>query len=266
MLKNIRFLKWAGYFNVVPHWNLLTGFPGETEDDYTEQRKLIPLLRHLSPPDSYDRLWLLRFSPYFYDPSFPVQHIRPKGIYRFIYPPSLLDLNEVAYFFEYKMGLPIPEQGHHDLFAQLEEWKACWTKHPRPTLMYRRGPGWIEVYDRRGDEPISHKLEGIEASIYDFCCETDHSLEAVHRAMRTEHPFSSLAETEETLHKLCGMGLMVGENGHYLSLALPLNRNWFLKPPTSDREQVSERGIPLPLVTPPVSVTTSVWAGGDPSN
>ena len=38
MLKNVRFLKWAGYFGLQADWNLLTGFPGEREEDYARQR------------------------------------------------------------------------------------------------------------------------------------------------------------------------------------------------------------------------------------
>src|SRR5262249_14701574 len=50
MLKNVRFLKWAEYFEINPRWSLLTGFPGETEEDYARQRHLVPLLKHLRPP------------------------------------------------------------------------------------------------------------------------------------------------------------------------------------------------------------------------
>lgn len=49
-LLNIRLLKWAGYYGIGVAWNLLTGFPGETDDDYRRQAELMPLLHHLEPP------------------------------------------------------------------------------------------------------------------------------------------------------------------------------------------------------------------------
>ncbi len=86
MLKNVRFLKWANYFGLSTSWNILAGFPGETEEDYLRQRRLVPLLKHLQPPGGWGQIWLERYSPYFFDPSFPVRDVKPLSAYRFVYP------------------------------------------------------------------------------------------------------------------------------------------------------------------------------------
>ena len=52
-LKNIELLKWCREYDVTPLWNLLYGFPGETEADYDETRELIRAIWHLEPPVAY---------------------------------------------------------------------------------------------------------------------------------------------------------------------------------------------------------------------
>jgi ribosomal peptide maturation radical SAM protein 1 len=235
MLKNVRFLKWASYFRMSPRWNVITGFPGETAEDYARQRRLIPLLKHLPPPRVWGPLWLERYSPYFFDPSFPVEAVTPAQAYNFLFPESNIDLREVAYFFDYKMGNTVPVENHEGMFALLHAWKESWDNPRPPTLVFRRGPGWIEVSDRRGEKLQHSWLYGVEASAYESCCETDHTVEAVLRIVRDEMGDAKLKDVEAALKKCCDLGIMIEEDGHYLSLAQPLNRNWFLdrtSPPT----------------------------------
>ena len=48
--QNIKLLKSCALHGVVPAWNLLVGFPGETKDVYRRYVDVIPLLTHLHPP------------------------------------------------------------------------------------------------------------------------------------------------------------------------------------------------------------------------
>jgi ribosomal peptide maturation radical SAM protein 1 len=228
MLKNVRFLKWANYFGINTGWNILAGFPEETEEDYVRQRKLIPLLKHLQPPGGWGRIWLERYSPYFFDRSFPIADIKPLEAYRFVYPEEI-DPQEIAYFFEYRVKTALPVERHEEIFNLLKEWKAAWEKTPRPILKYRRGPGWMEIIDRREEQARTHWLYGVEASIYEFCGETDRTAETALRNLREETGKGELEEVQAALTKCCDLGIMIEEDGHYLSLAQPLNRNWFAK-------------------------------------
>ena len=226
MLKNLRFLKWASYFHLNISWNILTGFPGETAEDYAKQLRIIPLCKHLPPPGVWGRLWLERFSPYFFDPSFPVQSREPGSAYRFAYPQSDLDLNEVAYFFEHEMGNTLPDEHHQELFGLLKKWKESWEKAPRPVLAYRRGAGWIQIVDQREETTRNHWLYEFDSLVYESCVETDRSAEAVARQVREIFGSGDLIEVTASLNKFCEMGIMLEEDGHYLSLAQPLNRHW----------------------------------------
>ena len=101
-LKNIELLKWCREYDVKPVWNLLYGFPGETEADYEETRALIEAIWHLDPPQACGRVRLDRFSPYHEDPAaFGMENIRPKAPLSHIYPFPREDVMEIAYYFDF---------------------------------------------------------------------------------------------------------------------------------------------------------------------
>jgi len=101
-LKNIELLKWCREYGVKPIWNLLYGFPGETQADYEETRDLIEAIWHLDPPEAYGRLRLDRFSPYHGDPEgFGMENVRPKAPLLHLYPFPHDDVMEMAYYFDF---------------------------------------------------------------------------------------------------------------------------------------------------------------------
>jgi ribosomal peptide maturation radical SAM protein 1 len=227
MLRNVRFLKWAHYYRMQISWNVLTGFPGETEEDYRQQLAILPLVRHLPPPSGQTRISLERFSPFFFDPSFPVTNARPVDVYRFIYPEEQLDLREIAYFFHHEMGSTLPDDFHQELREQIAEWKSRWRRRPVPTLSYQRAPRWIQIMDRRAKEVEVHAFQDHEAAIYEFCGETDRTVEALCKHLgETNGGPTDPAEVRASLDKFCAMGLMLEEKDRFLSLALPINRYW----------------------------------------
>ena len=69
-LENIRLLKWCRAAGVAVHWNLLHGFPGETQEDYDAMLKLLPSLRFLAAP-TLETLSVDRYSPCFEAPDRP---------------------------------------------------------------------------------------------------------------------------------------------------------------------------------------------------
>jgi|CXWL01.1.fsa_nt_gi ribosomal peptide maturation radical SAM protein 1 len=227
MLRNVRFLKWARYYGMQVSWNVLTGFPGETEEDYVQQLAVIRRLRHLPPPSGQTRISLERFSPFFYDPSFPVSNARPVDVYRLIYPDPDLDLGEIAYFFHHDMGRTLPDDFHQELRDEIADWHAAWKRRPLPTLAYQRAPGWIQIVDRRNGEPVAHAFQDEVAAIYELCGETDRTVAALGKHLGEKYGTEAASgEIQATLDEFCRRGLMVEEKGRYLSLAHPVNRHW----------------------------------------
>lgn len=227
-LRNIRLLRWAHYYGMEVGWNILTGFPGEALADYEAQEALVPLLTFLPPPAGCGPIWLERFSPYFFDADFAFTSRRPQRAYDFIYPVEGIDLSAVAYFFEYEAADTVPSDATDRLNQLVQGWQQSWSDGPRPVLVYRRAPDWIQIIDRRNPEdPAVHALHGISAAVYEACSETDRTPERV-----TEDLLSSgwsdvsAARVEDILVSFVSRGLAVQEDRHYLSLALPANPNW----------------------------------------
>lgn len=229
MLQNIRLLKWCTYYGITVDWNLIYGFPGETEEDYRRQLEIVKHLSHLHPGNGPLRIWLERFAPYFHDRvSFPVRDVRPEASYRYIYPAHV-DLDKLAYFFDYTMEQTTSGAIHLETRAWIQEWWRRWQSDQRDQLVYRRTPDELLISERRGAAPGKvHVLGGPWAPAYEYCSETMRSPAQVLGHLQTSDLGADLCEelVAARLDNLCRQGLMVGEDGQYLSLALPANPNW----------------------------------------
>ncbi|MCK5524150.1 MAG: RiPP maturation radical SAM C-methyltransferase [Thiomargarita sp.] len=104
--QNIAMMRYARSCGVTINWNLLYAFPGDSVADYKETLKVLPVLHHLSPPLTMDRLDFERFSPYCMEPSrYALKNMRPlKGYYDIL--PEQIDPVMIAYNFtcEYNCG------------------------------------------------------------------------------------------------------------------------------------------------------------------
>ncbi|WP_406221888.1 RiPP maturation radical SAM C-methyltransferase [Streptomyces decoyicus] len=223
-LINIRFLKWAAYYKIDVSWNILAGFPGETEEDYAEQLRLLPLLHHLQPPGGCGRIWLERFSPYFTDPAFPISDVRPRASYSHVYPASL-DHEKIAYFFDYEASGTCSHETVATLNAAVSVWQKRFSE-ARPSLVYQRLPGKLTLIDRRTDQPKRAVLAGWKAEAYESCGDAPRGAAAVSRQLAARDISVSEDEVAAFLAQCCRAGVMVSDDGKYLGLALPENPGW----------------------------------------
>jgi ribosomal peptide maturation radical SAM protein 1 len=229
MLHNVRLLKWCRYYQIDVTWNLIWGFPGETEEDYRRELDVLRRISHLQPPGFCTRIWLERFAPYFFDRErFPVRDLRPEPSYRHVYPPHV-DLDKVAYFFDYTMEQTVGDEVHQPTREWVAEWQRRWRSKQPDSLRYWRLPTALIIEDHRGPEKAErHTCRGPWASVYEFCGETMRSVPQV-LAHLQEVPGGEwlMPELVEAgLDDFCHKGLMVSEDGQYLSLALPVNPNY----------------------------------------
>ena len=85
---------------------------------------------------------------------------------------------------------------------------------------------FVTVYDDRSLESVKTRLEGPHAWAFIFCNEAPKSLEHIREHLREkigQEPENGL--TENTIAFLEEKGLLYGERGKYLNLALPHNSN-----------------------------------------
>jgi ribosomal peptide maturation radical SAM protein 1 len=217
--QNVNFLRWARYYGISVGWNILWGFPGEPAAEYAAQAAAVPHLVHLQPPAGAEQLWLERFSPLFTQPArFPLRAREPESSYRHVYP-STVDIDRMAYFFEYEPEDELPPEVYTPLRDAVSAWSAAWRADPPPVLVYRCASGFLQIYD--GRHPGSHGTHTFHdtlASLYLACVDRPRTAKAVHRELGLTVPVSAV---EGAFRRFAERGLMFLDGNLALSLALP---------------------------------------------
>jgi ribosomal peptide maturation radical SAM protein 1 len=223
-IQNVRLLKWAGYYGIRTDWNVLVGFPGERPEDYERQLATMRLIPHLQPPNCVFRVWLERFSPYFVRAAeYGIRNVRPERVYAYLYPDDL-DRERIAYFFEHDAPDPVPPEAEAALRGHVRGWRDAWKQARPPYLGYLCDAGRLTIRDaRQPDAPAVHRFDGPAALIYEFCGPTYHGATEVRAHLREAHGLDAdAAAVQRELDAFVAAGLMLEEDGHYLSLGLPV--------------------------------------------
>lgn len=218
--QNVNTLRWAAYYGVDVAWNVLYGFPGERPEHYREQEALMRRIPHLQPPTGVGRIWMERFSPIFTDrASFPTEWVRPHKSYQYIYPTGV-DLDRLAYFFDYQFADRMPDEELHETQRIVDEWRAAAQREPRSTLTFRTAGDFVQIEDsRREDAPGTYTFVGPLASLYSALSDRPRSAARVRDELGLPWPE---AEVEAALDEFCARDLMMRDGNVFLSLALPV--------------------------------------------
>lgn len=216
---NVNLLRWAYHYGIHVTWNLLWGFPGESEQDYAAQADVMRSLVHLPPPGGGGRIWMERFSPIFEDREmFPATRISPDLSYRYVYPAEV-DLDRVAYFFEYDLDDTLPDEAYGETDEVVAAWARAWAGEARPALWLWRTPGMIQIDDLRSTgSPHSYTFEGPLAALYLACFEQPRTAAMVAAAAGVSH---TAAQVESALDEFVARRLMIRDGNLFLALALP---------------------------------------------
>jgi ribosomal peptide maturation radical SAM protein 1 len=214
---NLEMLKWTTYLGMENVYNLLTGFPGETAQDYREQCELIALIPHLQPPYAIVRSRPDRGSPMFLHPADYSIELLPEEVYRFLYPADRFDLSIMSYYFTLKIDGMLEDEEHDHLWCMVDEWKQRWARGNRPFMFYERTMESLRISDGRGSEAQVYWYAGREAELYEYCGEA-RTMTAIEQRFGGQASWISKF-LEESIH----LNLMVPLDGRYFSLALPQN-------------------------------------------
>jgi ribosomal peptide maturation radical SAM protein 1 len=217
--QNVNLLRWARYYGIDVAWNILWGFPGETADDYAEQAALAPHLHHLQPPGSANRVWLERFSPMYTEPErFALRHRAPEASYRYVYPEAI-DLDQVAYFFDYRLDGALPDESYNGLRQAVADWSAAWDSGSPPVLTHWSAPGLLQIYDgRHPGREGTYTFHDTLADIYLACTERPTTAAAVRDNVGLDLPVHTV---EEMFTEFARRGLMLVDGSRALALSLP---------------------------------------------
>jgi len=218
-IQNVNLLRWARYYGVTVDWNLLFGFPGETEADYDAQTRLIPHLHHLDAPNTAGRIWMERFSPIFDDrKTFPIRYMKPLDHPTYIYPPDI-DLSRVAYYFDYEFAAARSDAHYEDYVRAAHAWRDVWRSGAQPSLTYRWSPGILQISDaRRPGTALRYDFPSPLAEIYVAISDRPLTAGAVAAQLGLD---DSAVEIVEALAVLEDKGLVMRDSELFLALAIP---------------------------------------------
>jgi ribosomal peptide maturation radical SAM protein 1 len=217
--QNVNLLRWARYYDIDVEWNLLWGFPGETELDYAEQTAALPHLLHLPPPSAAGAIWLERFSPLFTEPGMRrFGAIAPGRSYRYVYPPGI-DLQKVAYFFDYQAEGGAPHNAYAVLGEAAAAWSQAWDDGPQPSLAYWAAPHFVQIHDQRqAGSTGTYTFEDTLADLYLACADRPTTAAAVRERLGLRLPAEGI---QEIFDEFSQRGLMFLDGRFALALALP---------------------------------------------
>lgn len=227
-MQNIICLKWSSYYHVAVSWNILLGFPGETNEDYRRQIDMIPSLFHLQPPESTGKFWLERFSPYYTKPhEYGVRITGPGAAYEYVYDARQVDLKKIAYDFEYELdNWNVDPHVYQELVDLVQEWRRRVGSSDRPFLYYSKAMDYVTVYDGRNPKiPIRRRYEWPAAGIIEVCNEAAKSVDQIRTllASRPDRSANIDGEIDQALGVLTAARILYEERGKFFTLAVPEN-------------------------------------------
>jgi ribosomal peptide maturation radical SAM protein 1 len=228
-MQNVQCLKWSSYYNIHLTWNILLGFPGETDEDYRRQINLIPSIVHFQAPESVGKFWLERFSPFFTRPQELGVRITGPGVaYEYVYDPAKIDLNKIAYDFEYETDWRVDPNLFEELTDLAQQWRRRQASEDKPFLYFSKSMGYVTVYDGRVEgAPTRRRYDGLCAFIIEYCNESPKSAEQIREGAATARNIVS-AEIDtlaEILSHLVSVRILYEEKGKFFTLALPTNQH-----------------------------------------
>jgi ribosomal peptide maturation radical SAM protein 1 len=228
-MQNVQCLKWSSYYNIMLTWNILLGFPGETDEDYRRQIDLIPSIIHFQPPDSVGKFWLERFSPFFTRPrELGVRITGPGMAYEYVYDPGKIDLNNIAYDFEYEADWRVDPGLFQELVDQAQTWRRRYHSPDRPFLYFSKAMNYVTVYDGRSEgRPSRERYDDPAAFVIEYCNEAPKSMEQIREGYK-DHRDGGAPEgdrLEEALSQLLLKRLLYEEKRKFFTLALPTNQH-----------------------------------------
>jgi len=226
-MQNVQCLKWSQYYHVDVSWNILLGFPQETDEDYRKQIELIPSLLHLQPPQGVGKFWLERFSPYFTRPEqYGIRITGPGLAYEYVYDPKVVDLRKIAYDFEYEIDHKVTPGLYEELTQLVRDWQQRHASADKPFLYYSKSLSHVTVYDGRpGDNPTRTRYEWPAAFVIEQCNEAPKSMEQIQAGLNGagRGPVPDPAALKDVLAMLVATRILYAERGKYFTLALPTN-------------------------------------------
>ena len=134
--------------------------------------------------------------------------------------PRDAKLEELAYFFDFELKDTLQPELLVGLTEAALAWKERWAAgKPRPRMTFFRSEDFLQIDDARDVDSIAtHTFEGPLALLYHALSDSPQSVPQLIRKLGLDYAPETVSEA---LDEFCQRGLMLEDQGLYLSLALP---------------------------------------------
>jgi hypothetical protein len=145
----------------------------------------------------------------------------PGLAYGYVYDARQVDLQKIAYDFEYELeNWPVDPHAYQELVSAVERWQRLHESNDRPFLYYSKALGYVTVYDGRNPKaPTRQRFDGLAAILIEMCNESPKSLDQIRTAL--ESKAERWEEPEAALADLISRRVLYEERGRYFTLAIP---------------------------------------------
>jgi ribosomal peptide maturation radical SAM protein 1 len=224
-LQNVQALKWLCEFGVQVSYNVLVGFPGETDEDYEEMLRLLSKLFHLpSPGPEASVVQVQRFAPFHFDNiNQGIGAIRGDRYYDYLIPPSVANSDDYAYFFERDID---PESPVERYLPALNNCLSAWFENTRKISLDLGGSG-LDLVTVNGTSRTSLPLSKLHGAILILADELTSERWLVECLIQAG--LASCESASAAISELDERKWLVRDNGNALCL-IP-----FAKPQTTER-------------------------------
>jgi len=225
-LKNIEFLKFSREAGVRCSWNMLAGFPGESDQWYQEMAELVPSIFHLQPPSGLIKIFIDRFGSYQKDPEKFGLKISPLKVYSYIYPFPPEDIGGLIYYFQNDND-PLANDprafetpGRNELRKKVDQWINSFWSVRREMLGMRDDGESFKVTDLRSCARRSrYVLAGVDYLVYK-ACETAQTEDALTASVIKEKNDTAAEDIRRSVSELIENKLLICIGGKYLAAAI----------------------------------------------
>jgi len=231
LIDNIAVLKYCKEQHIQNHYNIITQFPNEDENDFLETKKTIDVFQQYLDPPQISK-FIITYGSTIYDhlDLYNIKKVKPTKTDTLKFPTHILQKNFMFYYqFEKESDTP-----SNDWISLIETWKKdkkhheqqCWSSdesYDHMVFFYIDGKEFLKIYDKRfGGQIDLYTLNSIERKIFLACQEV-----LSFNKLKEIFYDTSEEQVKNILSSFVEQRICFKENDLYLSLPIQLNSRFY---------------------------------------
>jgi radical SAM superfamily enzyme YgiQ (UPF0313 family) len=213
VLQNLQAMRLLTEFEIEHGANLITGFPGTTDEEVAETVRMIRTAATAYQPLNVVPFFLQRGSTVdVLRERYDLRNVRNRDWYR---PGLPEDVWERIHMFDVDFDSPVPLADWTPVSEAVAEWGARYRGLHQKLVVYRDCVEFLQIEDRRQEDLRSGTFDGLAREVYLACFEAQGRT-----ALGARFPEASEHEISEIVDFFVAEELMVCEGDRVLSLAV----------------------------------------------